>query len=220
MSDHTGTGEGLIAFLDYTADKGLMNAGTAKAYRAAVREVLGAVEEDWFSADVTTIDVDDVLRRFEVKSGMKYTPKSLTTYKSRFRNALTIYAEFRQNPSGWRPARSVPTRERAPTTSVARESARGRAYQDTIARVVAEQHSYGRDDARPTETDGGRPTAMQTYPFPLRRDDGVIFVTLTLPADLTLKEVERISAHLRTLAIPEPLAISARPKPDESQGDN
>lgn len=222
MSDNTGTGEGLIAFLTYTADKGLMNAGTAKAYRAAVREVLGAVEDDWASVDVTTIDVDDVLRRFEVKSGMKYTPGSLKTYRSRFRNALVIYSEYMENPSSWRPARSgpTPTRDRAPTASVMRESARGRAHQDTIARVVAEQLSYGRDDARPTGTDGGRPAAMQTYPFPLRRDDEVIFVALTLPADLTLKEVERISAHLRTLAIPEPLAISARPKPDENQGDN
>jgi hypothetical protein len=170
------------------------------------------VEDDWSSADVTTIDVDDVLRRFEVKSGMKYTPKSLRTYKSRFRNALTIYAEFRQNPSGWRPAKSVPTRERAPTVSFVRPS---RARQDQIARVVAGQYSVGRDVAQPTETDGGRPPGMQVYPFPLRRADGVVFVTLTLPTDLTMKEVERIAAHMRTLAIPEPPAITARPNSDE-----
>ncbi|SRR6266545_2855974 len=211
MSDHSGTGEGLIAFLTYTAEKGLMNAGTAKAYRAAVREVLGAVEDDWSSADVTTIDVDDVLRRFEVKSGMKYTPKSLQTYRSRFRNALKIYAEYLQNPSGWRPARSVSTREREPTVSFVRPS---RARQDQIARVVAEQYNVGRDVTQPTETDGPLP-AMQAYPFPLRRGGGVVFVTLTLPTDLTMKEVERIAAHMRTLAIPEPLAISARPNSDE-----
>jgi hypothetical protein len=217
MADDTGTGEGLIAFLTYVADKGLMNAGTAKAYRAAVREVLGAVEEDWSSADVTTIDVDDVLRRFEVKSGMRYTPGSLKTYRSRFRNALTLYSEFRQNPSGWRPTRSVPTRERVPTISVARES---RARQDQIARVVAEQYSVGRDLPQPAEIDGSRPHAMQAYPFPLRREGGVvIFVTLTLPTDLTMKEVDRIAAHMRTLAIPEPLAISAR-QSDTNQGDN
>jgi hypothetical protein len=100
------TGAELIRFLDYVGDKGLMHPVTAKAYKFTSREILGTVEgETWESVDLRTLDVDDVLARFATKAGMRYTPKSLQSYKSRFRKALALYIEYLEDPGGWRPAR-------------------------------------------------------------------------------------------------------------------
>jgi hypothetical protein len=204
-TDLAGTGAGLIEFLEWVASKGLMNQSTAKAYRAAAREVLGAVEEDWPSLDLREIDVEDVLQRFQVKAGMRYTPRSLTTYRSRFRNAVEMYSAYLLDPVGRRPPRTQSARAVSTTTATSRarradppESAPG---ETTIA-------------ASPVAPRTG--PGMQTYPFPLRRASGVIFATLTLPADLTAQEAERLGAHHKTLAIPETLALPHPPKPEDT----
>ncbi len=57
-------------------------------------------------------------------------------------------------------------------------------------------------------------TEMMTYPFPLRRDGGVVFARLILPHDLTAKEAERIGDHIKTLAVDEQLALPRPPDPN------
>ena len=208
--DNSGRGAGLIEFLEYVDEKGLMNASTAKAYRAAVREVLSAVEGDeWPSFDLREADVDDLFQRFQVKAGFRYTPRSLTTYRSRFRSAVSMYLDYIGDPGGWRPPRVVSARVAAPGPSPRRT--RPADTPDPVPTdATIKVHSIG---PAPSGADN-----LVSFPFPIRRETGVVMATLTLPADLTMKEVERICAHLRTLAVPEQLALP-RPSGSDSQPD-
>jgi len=201
VADNTGTGAGLVEFLDYVAGKGMMNASTAKAYRAAAREILSAVEEDWSSLDLRTIDVDDFIQRFQTKAGMRYTPRSLSTYRSRFRNAVQMYLAYIEDPGGWRPPRPQPSRA-ASSSSSPRRTQRS----DTPLSLPSSATINKTSIALPSRPE------MVSYPFPLRRGSGVVLATLILPTDLTAKEAERISALVQTLAIPEQPAL---PRPTQ-----
>jgi hypothetical protein len=196
-----GTAAGLMAFLDYTAEKGLLNKGTANAIKVTCREVLLHAEgEGWESKEVRNLDVEDVLRRFETKRATKYTPASLRTYKTRFRNAITMYRGFLQDPGGWRPSKQP----RPPRPKVM-----------TIATPRRHNNSPQEEEASkpPSTEDVAERPDMMTYPFPIRRDGNVVFARLILPNDLTPKEAERIAAHIRTLAVEPP--ASSPPDPDD-----
>jgi hypothetical protein len=198
-----GTGGGLIAFLDYAGDKGLLTNANANAIKVGVREVLLHTQgEDWESKDVRALDVDDVMRRFEMKRATRYTPGSLKTYRSRFRNAMTMYQGFLQDPGGWRP--SKPARAAAASTPRRRTTER-----------TEEQPAPPQTPPQPVADDSHDRPDMMTYPFPLRRDGGVVFARLILPHDLTPKEADRIGEHIKTLAIdvPEPPKTRRDPQP-------
>jgi hypothetical protein len=224
VDDTTGRGAGLIDFLGYVDSKGLMNRSTAKAYRAAVREVLSAVEgDDWPSFDLREADVEDLVHRFQVKAGMRYTPRSLTTYNSRFRSAVSMYLAYIQDPAGWRPPRPQPARIAPPRIAEPRIAE---------ARIAASRPSPRR--TRPPDTRESVPPEatikvpsinpapgglddMVSFPFPIRREGGVVLATLILPKDLTSREADRIAAHLKTLAIPEQPALPRPPRPDDAK---
>ena len=199
-----GTGGGLMAFLDYAGDKGLLTNANANAIKVGVKEVLLHTQgEDWESKDVRALDVDDVMRRFEMKRATRYTPGSLKTYKSRFRNAMTMYQGFLQDPGGWRP--SKPARTTAASSPRRRTTERTEEQQRPAASAVPPQ---------PTADDGHDRPDMMTYPFPLRRDGGVVFARLILPHDLTLTEAKRIGEHINTLAIDVPEPPKPKPRRD------
>src|SRR5438128_3842358 len=122
------TGKGLIEFLNYTSEKGMVNSNTVGALRAASREVLGAVEpEGWEAVDLRTIDVEDFATRFERLRAGKLKPESLGVYKSRFRSALQMYFKYLDNPSGWRykPERPAASRKKPAAVLVPSEGASG-----------------------------------------------------------------------------------------------
>lgn len=170
-----GTGRGLVEFWDWVAEKGLMKKNTAGALKAVCSKVL-AVDDDPDSIDVRTLDIEDLLRRFENLRKRNYNPRSLSTYKARFRKAVAMYLAHLDNPSGWRPdirERSGSVGRRGPTppgTSVS--------------------------------TSGGDAHMMQ-YPFPLR--PGVV-ARLELPTDLKRREVARLTSFLNMLTEEEQLA--------------
>src|SRR5215211_5317447 len=99
----TGTGQGLVDFLTYVTEKGLLNKNTAGAMRAAARELLSVENEDLASIDVRVLEVDQLTQRFANLRAQKFTPQSLETYQSRFRKAVEMYLRFLDNPAGWRP---------------------------------------------------------------------------------------------------------------------
>ena len=176
------TGQGLIDFLNFAAERGLMNPNTAGGLRAASREVLSAVENaDWGTLDLRTVDPEDFGARFERLRASKFKPESLLVYKSRFRNAIQMYFAYLESPSGWRyrPERPASTRRKP-----------GQAASPRPAAVTT-----------PTTQAGELPTPRATiieYPFPLRRG---LVVGLRLPADLTRPEAKRLAAFIDSLAI-------------------
>jgi len=177
------TGKSFLEFLDRAAEKGWLNKNTAAGYRAACQRVL-EVEKDWEGVDVSSLDVDSIIRRFVNLRGGDYSPGSLETYKSRFRTALETYLEWAEDPSAWKP----------PTTSRRKRGERPTmpAQGGESADLKPPKHQL----SAPTPRDG-----MITYPFPLRGDTDV---QLVLPRDLKPDEAKRLVAFVNALAIEEP----------------
>lgn len=184
MSVAPATGQGLVDFLAFAAEKGLMNSNTAGSYKAASKEVLQALHpDDWAGIDIRSIKADDYIERFERLKAGKYKPNSLAVYKARFRSAIQLYLQYLESPSTWRFKPERPASVRKPTPT--------------------------RKEERPKETPQtgrGSPYSMLDYPFPLRRD---LVITFTLPSDLTKTEAKRLASHLDSLAVDEVLALPA-----------
>jgi hypothetical protein len=189
MGSFEATGKGLVDWLSFTSEKGMLNANTAGSLRAASREVLSAVEPDgWEAVDLRTIDIEDMSTRFERLRLGKYKPESLLVYKSRFRNAVQMYLQYIENPSGWKykPERPAALRKKPAAPGV-----------------------KGEAGSESSELPGdGRITRSGTieYPFPLR--PGMV-VTLKLPVDLTKQESKRLSGFIDSLAVDSTLALPA-----------
>jgi hypothetical protein len=175
------------AFMDHwtwAADKGLMNTNTAGGMRAAVTKVL-SIEENPEQVDITKLDVDGILRRFENLKKKDFTPGSLETYKSRFRQAIKSYRDYIDSPSGWHwVARERPAGE---------SSGNGAKPKRRTALVPA---------ASVPDNAEQQPTAPRgktiDFAFPLR--EGVM-AHLWLPADLKQTEVKRLHAFMSTLVV-------------------
>lgn len=189
------TGDGLIDFLDFAITKGYIKVATGQALKTACKEVLTATEgEGWGSTDLTKMDIEDTLRRFETLRAMKFSVGSLSTYKSRFTRSVQMFESFRTNPAAWKPdvkqrsrsSRTTPTETLSPQTP-------GPSKETTSApveRILTTSHTSN----------------VITYPFPLR--EGVL-VSIQLPADVTHREAKRLASFIDSLAIDEQPALPA-----------
>jgi hypothetical protein len=176
------SGRALVAFWKWAADKGRMKANTAGALRAACTQVLGVLD-NWETLDVRGIDVEDATRRFINKRNTGFTPESLEAYKRRFAQAVKLFLEYADDPSGWK----FNSRESSPTKR--ERKGNGGAATGTTAPA-------------PTADRAATATAVMSglveYPFPLREGRPVY---LRLPMDLKIAEVKRLTAYLNTLAV-------------------
>ena len=96
------TRQDFLAFLDWMSEKGLMAKNTVAARKAAANKVLGILSDDE-AQDVTALNLDTVMRRFNNLEGRGYTPGSLTTYFSRLRSALDDFKLYLDKPLTFRP---------------------------------------------------------------------------------------------------------------------
>lgn len=182
------TGAGLIEFLEFAIEKGHMKRATGQAFKTAVKEILSAVEGDaWESVELSNIEEEDLLARFETLRAMKYSPGSLATYKQRYSRAAAMFREFRASPAGWRP-----NSERPPRAG----KSGGRSVRSTSrpARLGGPLPS----DRSSSDVQSGLGASKITYPFPLRPD---ALVSVELPADLTRREARRLAVFIESLAI-------------------
>jgi hypothetical protein len=175
------SGKALVDFWKWAGEKGLVNQNTANSKRAACSQVLGAID-NWETLDVSALNIDDVFRRFTNKRSKDFTPTSLGTYKSRFKQALTDFLAHTQNPESWKPGshdRPAATRKEKSAVSAVPKNGNGNSTPET------------HHDMLP-----GR-AGLVEYPFPLREGR---FAYLRLPADLKMVDVRRLTAYLNTLA--------------------
>jgi hypothetical protein len=177
------SGQALVDHWKWAADKGLMNANTAATLGAATRQVLGVID-DWKTHDVRALDVEDVLRRFQNKRSKDFKPKSLSTYKARFTQAVRLFLSYTDDPGGWKPGGS--------NTNGATRPKRG-----STKLAVGNETAIDRGN-----TPAPRMSGLVEYPFPLREGR---FAYLRLPVDLSAADVHRLTAYLNTLVMePEP----------------
>jgi hypothetical protein len=174
----------LLEFLDYLGNKGLMAGATVATRKAAATKVLGILSDEE-AADVTTLDLDDVMSRFQNLEGKNYTPGSLNTYLSRLRSAVDDFSAYLENPLGFKP--SVQSRER-------RAKSDNNKKEDTKS-VEASSATTERPAQKPSIL----PSAT-IVPIPIRADT-TIYVQ-GIPFDLTAAEAAKIANVIRAMATP------------------
>jgi hypothetical protein len=169
------TGKSLVEFWSWAAGKGLMNKNSASSLGAACSQVL-RVNEDWENVDVTTIDADDITRRFKTLRAKDFKPKSLEAYEARFKKALGSFLTYVEDPGAWRatsPARAPRLRSSKPEEGAA-------------------SAATGQLRSEPSRA------GLVDYPFPLREG---LTVRLMLPRDIKAAEVKRLNAFMSTLTV-------------------
>jgi site-specific recombinase XerC len=171
---------GLSDFLDYLSDKGLMPKETAMSRKSTVNSVL-SVLPDSETQDVTAIDVDDVMRRFQNRHSKKYTPGSLKTYRSRLAAAIEDFITYNDNPMAFRPATTV--RERKP-----RETR-------VVKNVDSNLHV---DKNRSQGVESPANASGMMVPIPIRSD--LTIQIKGLPFDLTPQEAKKIAGVIMAMA--------------------
>ncbi|MDQ2861517.1 MAG: hypothetical protein M3T55_12510 [Pseudomonadota bacterium] len=174
--------EALGQFLEWAGDKGLMARATAQARQAAAAKLLGILEPAEAN-DVTGVDVDDVVSRFNHLHGKKYTRGSLNTYRSRLRSSLDDFRSYLNNPLAFRP--SIQRRERP------KAKGDGESTPSSRSPSSEQRPETTRPNLLPVAAGNIMPIAI--------RSDLTIFVQ-GLPFDLTETEARKIAAVVMAMA--------------------
>jgi hypothetical protein len=163
----------LTDFLDFLGKKGLMNAATVAARKAAANTLLGILSEEEAS-DISDIDLDDLSRRFLNLKGSNFKPESVRVYKSRVFGALNDYKSYKRDPLKFRPSIVI----QKPSLTL---------KQDRPETVNTKERRDNLDDAREI-----------AFPVPIRPDKIVRLVGI--PSDLTKREATKIANVIMALA--------------------
>jgi hypothetical protein len=174
------TGKSLINHWSWAAEKGVMNRNTAAGMRAACVQVLGVVE-DPEQVDIASLDVDEMLTRFQNLHKQRFKPQVLEAYKRRFRNAVKSYKEYLESPGTWKPSQE-------------RTTAAERRQRSSNVIAASNEMVGGPGRSRPAISGAG----IEEYPFPLRPG---LMARLILPVDLSRDEARRIKAFVDMLVV-------------------
>jgi hypothetical protein len=180
------TKQDFIEFLDYLGQKGLVPSNTAVGRKAAAQKVFAVLSSEE-ALDMTKVDIDEVMHRFENLNRGKYTTDSLRSYQSRLRNSLQEFADFCDNPLSFKPKRRlkvvVKTRPKVDSTSDKGTVSAGEAPKDEQLTTV------------------NLPSAAHVLPIALRPNLTVQIAGL--PFDLTRPEAQKLANIILAHAIPE-----------------
>lgn len=175
---------GLLGFLDWTADKGLMAKNTVNGRKAAVSGVLGVLDPEE-KGDVTTLDLDSIMSRFIILQGKKYSPGSMSVYRSRTNASLNDFKRYLGDPIGFKAVPGKP---------------------DKITQQKNSKPHKLRRPSPPSETPSNPsvgPTSVQAsanvLPIQIRED--LIIRIHGLPFNLTALEAERIANVIKAMAM-------------------
>lgn len=175
MSDRSYAG--LIGFLDWTAEKGLMAKNTVNGRKAAVAGVLGILDPEE-KGDVTAIDLDNVMTRFVNLNGKKYNTSSLNVYKSRTNAALNDFRQWLNDPLAFKPQGN---KSEKPNGKVSKPKL-SKPSEEQVAPVSATQ-------------------AHSANVFPIQIRENLVIRIHGLPFDLTKSEAERIANVVKAMAM-------------------
>ncbi|MBD59958.1 MAG: hypothetical protein CL808_07555 [Citromicrobium sp.] len=183
----------ILEFQDYQSEKGLLTKATAGARKAALGKVLGILDGEE-AADVTAINLDDVMMRFSNLEGRTYTPGSLKTYKSRVASALEDFSRYLENPLGFRP--SINKR----STKSAKQQASKQQPSKQVQSATKSEEDAGQQ-ATPQKTANTHFEAATILPIPLRQN--LIVRIQGLPFDMTASEAKKIANVVIAMATQE-----------------
>lgn len=176
--------EGLMGFLDWNADKGLMAKNTVNGRKAAVSGVLSVLDPEE-KGDITVLDLDSVMTRFINLQGKKYNTSSLTVYKSRTNASINDFIKWLDNPLSFKPMPGKPVKK---VSSKASKS----------GRTAISSESIGSPHV-PNSTSSVHQASANVFPIQIR--ENLIVRIHGLPFDLTAAEAERIANVVKAMAI-------------------
>lgn len=179
------TADDLKAFLSWTADKGMIPAATVHARKAASNMVLDILSEEE-AKDVTALDLDDVMRRFQNLKGKNYTPTSLRTYQSRLGKAVEDFKVYLDNPMAFKPSGS---RQSNGTNRTASKGKTKAAEIESPRPVALPSHSPASLEMPSTHI----------LSIPIRVD--LVVRIQGLPFDLSVAEAEKIANVVKAMAM-------------------
>jgi hypothetical protein len=167
----------LLRFLNYLEQKGLVPTATAASRKVAAGRVLSILSEEE-QADVTQLDVDEVMARFGNLQGQGFTPESLRVYRSRLKASLDDFSGYLASPISFRPSairkdRAGETGNKSPTKSGSKASKKVARFSEASPALI-----------EPVK-------AEPVLPIPLRAD--LTIRVSGLPFDLTKSEAQKIA---------------------------
>lgn len=98
--------EALLNFLTWLGEKGYVPANTATARKIVATKVLAELSGEE-AADVTKLDIETTMARFENRNRGKYGQDSLRTYQSRLRNSIRDFTQYANDPLAYQPKKSA-----------------------------------------------------------------------------------------------------------------
>lgn len=113
--------DALNSFLDFAGGKGLLKKLTAVARKKSSSIVLSILDQDE-AADLSKIDLENVIQRHRNLATGKIKPQTLATYESRTRIAVQDFLEYVNNPSTWKPSSAQRAHRRPAVAPSARKS--------------------------------------------------------------------------------------------------
>ena len=182
MSDKSLTG--LVSFLDWTAEKGIMAKNTVNGRKAAVGSVLGILDPEE-QGDITTIDLDSVMTRFVNLHGKKYNTSSLNVYKSRTNAAINDFKSWLADPLSFKPNGSKAEKKSTPKPAKKAGSAPQSMTSETPSNAQI----------------GQTPHSATANVFPIQIRENLVVRVHGLPFDLTKAEAERIANVVKAMAM-------------------
>lgn len=173
----------LSEFWDYVIEKGLMNKETANSRKTASQKVLESLDEAE-RQDLRALDREHAFLRFQNISGKRYSPSSLTVYRSRFNASLDDFLSYVANPPGFKP-----------NTAKSNGKAKSEGAKQNRKRSAATEKE---NIPTPTAPDLATSSDNLTLPIPLR--PGVVVKIFGLPSDLSEDEAKKISGVVSAYA--------------------
>jgi len=177
---NSNTVAGLLAFCDFTIEKGYGPSSAVEPLKSAVRRVFSAVEGEAYERfGLANLDPDEYMDRFDTMVRGEFKHESLVAYRRRVKRAVAAYEEFLADgkpPSFGGGQQRVTRSKEAPKKANGQKSG---------------------SDELPLPPPGAN---MISFPFPLENGE---LAHLHLPRRLRKSDADRLSAFLRTLQTEE-----------------
>ena len=173
---------GLMEFLDWTAEKGVMAKNTVAGRKAAVGKVLGVLEPEELS-DVTSVDLDSAMIRFINLQGKSYNTSSLNVSKSRTNAAINDFERYLSDPLAFKPY--SPKLDKKPG-GAPKKKGHNKLLEPGNQTKVADQVS-------------SPPQSVNVFPIQIR--ESLVVRIHGLPFDLTKAEADRIANVIKAMAM-------------------
>lgn len=175
--------EAVLEFLDFMANKGLMNRATAVSRKAAVNTLLSILSPEEAS-DIRGLKIDDLVMRFNNLKPREFKPDSLRVYKSRLNSVIEDFERYKADPLSFKP--KITPKDRSDKASKnGGESQRTASRHFETGGAEATGLAFVKDKSSSADE-------IQSIVFPIPIRPGVIVRVAGIPSDLTPEEAQKI----------------------------